>query len=345
MKIGTIFTGGTIGSRLGKEGTVVPDEEMRFLLLERYRQEEKTCGEEEFPEFLTEEPYYILSENLTAKELLKLYDCILRMIEKEKPAGIIVLHGTDTLAYTAAFLSYVFWEVQIPVVLVSSAYPMEDERANGMDNFKGAVRFITDISVPGVYVSYKNAGENVKIHAGTGILHPLEYSDRVFCLRQACYGSFTEDWSFVKNTAYKEAELFNGEQKKLLSKSLTLTEQCTEVLRIIPYVGMSYPVIGEGTRAVLMESYHSGTIGISDELRRFAKTAKERGVPVYLTGLNTEDADYETVESYEALGIIPLRNKTAVSQYVKLWLFLSNDMEPTAYMNEKSDCESRPALL
>ena len=56
--------------------------------------------------------------------------------------GIIVTHGTDTLPYSAAALSYALGNNCIPVCLVSSNYPIEDERANGVDNLHGAIRLI-----------------------------------------------------------------------------------------------------------------------------------------------------------------------------------------------------------
>ena len=49
--------------------------------------------------------------------------------------GVIITHGTDTLQYTAAFTGYIMAGAQIPIVLVSANYVLEDVRSNGVDNF------------------------------------------------------------------------------------------------------------------------------------------------------------------------------------------------------------------
>ena len=58
-----------------------------------------------------------------------------------KVDGIILTHGSDTIQYTAALLSYVL-KPEIPVMIVCSNYVLEDEKANGFDNFCAAVDFI-----------------------------------------------------------------------------------------------------------------------------------------------------------------------------------------------------------
>ena len=72
----TIFTGGTIGSKKNASGEIAPEKGMSYRLLEMYREKKKqefmedlgAEGEQEV-RFFSEEPYYILSENLSGKEL------------------------------------------------------------------------------------------------------------------------------------------------------------------------------------------------------------------------------------------------------------------------------------
>ena len=151
MNILVIFTGGTIGSAVS-DGWISPSDDMKYLLLEKYR--EKTGDDIEFD---TLNPYTILSENLTAEYLNMLTDCVKKNISLYD--GIIVAHGSDTLQYTAAALSLVLGNDIVPVMLVSSNYPLEDERANGTDNFIAATEFITAKAGKGVFISYKNKNE------------------------------------------------------------------------------------------------------------------------------------------------------------------------------------------
>jgi len=73
------------------------------------------------------------------------WQTLITAIEAQHPEhydGIIITHGTDTLAYTAAALSFYFNAIKIPILLVSSDYPLDDSKANGLDNFMCAVEFI-----------------------------------------------------------------------------------------------------------------------------------------------------------------------------------------------------------
>ena len=75
--------------------------------------------------------------------------------------GFVVLHGTDTMAYTAAALSYLV-QGDKPVVLTGSQLPMADPLTDGKLNVRQAFRFATDDRARGVCVTF--AG---KVIAGT----------------------------------------------------------------------------------------------------------------------------------------------------------------------------------
>lgn len=53
--------------------------------------------------------------------------------------GIILTHGSDTIQYTASFLSCIEEFTHIPVMVVCSNYVLTDNRANGLRNFSAAV--------------------------------------------------------------------------------------------------------------------------------------------------------------------------------------------------------------
>jgi len=176
MKILVMFTGGTIGSCL-QDGYISPDEDNNYRLINMYR--EKTGDTQEFD---LSEPYTTLSENLNGTHLQMLIREVANQIEADKYDGIIVTHGTDTLQYSAAALSIMFDKVGIPIILVSSNYPLEDERANGVSNFEGAVKYIQNKGKAGVYVSYVNAdseSEDESIFSAENLANHDMYSDNI----------------------------------------------------------------------------------------------------------------------------------------------------------------------
>ncbi|WP_288285034.1 asparaginase [uncultured Senegalimassilia sp.] len=76
--------------------------------------------------------------------------------------GFAVLHGTDTLAYTAAGLSYLVQRSPKPVVLTGSQLPMGDPGTDGKRNLLDAVCVACDDSAAGVLVAFGG-----KVIAGT----------------------------------------------------------------------------------------------------------------------------------------------------------------------------------
>lgn len=329
MKICTIFTGGTIGSRLNISGRISPDETSPYRLLEMFKEKYQ-----ENITFITKEPYCILSENLNAGRLRLLIDCVNTTLMDQTLNGIIITHGTDTLQYSAAILDYIFGNARIPIVLVSSDFILDDKRANGLTNFYHAIRFIEEANARGVFVSYKNTHDIPYIHRGTRLSSPYQLSADLNSVKNSYYARFEEKNGttvLVKNPEYYISP-DNMPCFGISPEKIRLHEDASMILRILPYVGMPYPNPSAHTRAVLHESYHSGTICISRALEAFCQETAKRNIPVFLTGLSSSEAAYETVASYQKLNIIPLRESASIAQYCKLWLALSNDIPPAQLM-------------
>lgn len=53
--------------------------------------------------------------------------------------GFVILHGTDTLAYTASALSFMLENLGKPVIVTGSQIPSFETRSDGRDNFVGAL--------------------------------------------------------------------------------------------------------------------------------------------------------------------------------------------------------------
>lgn len=323
MKISVIFTGGTIGSKVNEKGVIGTDASTHYRLIDMYNSKNPNTIE-----FSIKEPYDTLSENLNSVHIQKLAACIADTMENDKPDGIIVTHGSDTLQYTAAILSYLFSNERIPVILVASNYILDDYRSNGVVNFKYAIEFIYRLREGGVYVSYKNPGKKPMIHKGTRLLQPLPFSCDFDSVADSWYAKFSMHGyleNITKNLNYRTA-YGNRDSIGINPKDFLLTPNTDYILRIVPYVGMTYPTLDKKTKVVLHESYHSGTICNSKELEEFAKQASALQIPIYLTGLSSHEREYESVEFYKKLGIIPLPETAVISQYCKLWLAISNGL-------------------
>lgn len=327
MKIGAVFTGGTIGSQVDAEGKISTDDKASFQLIKMYQK--LLCARK--VEFVIQEPYQILSENLQGEHIVTLVECVEQVLQTADMDGILVMHGTDTLQYTAAMLRYVFCHSPIPIVLVSSNYVLSDPRANGLKNFAGALDFIALQPVGGVYVSYANTGDDCVIYNGATLSGPVPYSDVLSGVKQTYWGKFRREDNFLH---FEKGLQQGGEMQAFdLRRGVEcLPETQGQILWIRPYPGMKYPELSSQIKAVLHESYHSGTIAIGSGMVDFMKDANEKNVPVFLVGLDNRKEEYDTVEVYRQQGMKVLPVSAPIAQYCKLWLGISAGVDLERFM-------------
>lgn len=312
MKFLFLFTGGTIGST-GSGIHISPDASKPRLLLDAY---DKRYGIDF--EYEISEPYRALSENNTGDTLRILSDAVSSRLQ-DAYDGIIVTHGTDTLQYSSALLSYTLGLCKLPVVLVSSDHPIEDPSANGLQNLRGAVLFLQKRQGRGVYVSYQNPKEPITIHRGNRLLPYQALSASLYSLEDRIVGFFDENEHYHENPNYHESE-----DTATLS-SAGLSTHADHILRLSPYPGLPAPVLSDQTSLVLQETYHSGTLNTADpQMRSFYLSAKEKGIPVYLTGIHG-GISYESTDCYDALGLKALPKLSPIAAFIKLWLISSKD--------------------
>lgn len=311
MKILVMFTGGTIGS--SSSGKVIsPNAESKKLLLELYKKE--YGGDTDFE---IAEPYYALSENNTGKTIENLISAVCDAQTKDYK-GIIVTHGTDTLQYSAAALSYALGNACKPVMLVSSNYVLTSKKANGLSNFAAAVDFIKNEYGKGVFVPYKNSDHKVFVHRAGRILQHNELADDVFSIKNQYYGSYNGD-TFIKNPDFDERE---DEMKPFGKIRLSAFSKGIKVL--YAYVGCEYPPLDDNTKAVLIKTYHSGTICTDNEaFIKFAESVKSKKIPCFICGAENREI-YESAKVFAEYGITVLPPASFISQYIKLWISTEN---------------------
>lgn len=308
MKILFVFLGGTIGSTLSGE-YISPDSKKSRALIEAYSNKHGIDFE-----YDVIEPLSSLSENNTGEELKLILSSV---SNTDGYDGIVVAHGTDTLQYTAAALGFYLGDCKIPACIISSNYPIEDSRANGLDNLYGAIELIREGSSRGVFVAYRNADENIiRIHRATRLLSHDAFSDSLRSAKGKEYGYVTLGGDFYKNADFCERE--DELCAPLIDK---LSPSAEKILRISSHVGMTYPDIPKSTEYILIESYHSGTINTkAAAARSFFAKASERGIKVFMSG-SCDGDQYLSTSSFAELSVEPIAGVAPIALYMKLWLY------------------------
>ncbi len=159
MKILVLSTGGTIGSAT-KDGVMSPNKNATALLVLLYE-----SSFQDVAEFDCESVSDILSENVTEPFYEKLINRLLA-VDTEKYDGVIVLHGTDTLAYTSSLAAMVCRSLPIPVGFVGANYPLKHPKSNAFVNFRAAVEYLK-AGGRGFFVPYENSDGKTYIHLAT----------------------------------------------------------------------------------------------------------------------------------------------------------------------------------
>ena len=323
MKILVIFTGGTIGSTVN-ENWISLNDNTKYTLIENYKKTDSNV------EFDVLSPYSILSENLSANELTILCKLVSENAKKGYD-GIIVTHGTDTIQYSASALDFTVNAKNIPIVLVSSNYPLNDERSNGNINFKTAIDFIKSKVSNGVFVAYKNNGDSdVKVHLASQIATHGEGHDGLYTLAGIPFASVIDGKVIVNKTAKP-----NGVD---LSVNYALSPN---ILLLNAFPGDLYSYDLSTVNAVLIKPYHSGTLNTENvKLKEFCDKAKSKNIPVFVCNV-TNGVAYDSSKAFNDLALTVLPFSSVPAIYVKIWLAISlnknvKDFVTTELSNEFS---------
>lgn len=157
-------TGGTIASRIDyRTGAVHPavsSAELHSLV------PELSAIARVEPEIM----FDVFSENMTPSHWTKLAHRIGRAVA-DGVDGVVVTHGTDTLGYTAAALSFALIGVPVPVVLVGAQRSPDRPSSDGPLNLVAAVSFAGRAEFAGVYVAMHmgESDDRVAFHGGTRV--------------------------------------------------------------------------------------------------------------------------------------------------------------------------------
>lgn len=328
-RICVIFTGGTIGSA-ANDSTVDLNGKSKRRLLESYR---KKYGDELRFDILS--PVDMLSENVRKEDLERIAACI-SGVNTEDYDGIVVTHGTDTLCFTANYFSLIFASIPVPVVLVSSLYPLGDKRSNGEANFAGAVTFIEKSGLHGVFVSFANAGENCKIHLGGRLID----CDQLNGYFRSVYGEHFAEICENGDVIYPLSPHNPPPALVKSKKSEGLPARLCDKIMVIKARSLLDFSLYDFSRvkplAVVVELYHSGTVctaGKEHNLLNFAGYCEKCGVPLILAPLDSGANVYASMKNLPA-SVLTARDMTAEMAVVKVMCALHGGLPADAYFND-----------
>lgn len=141
-KILLITTGGTIASVLGGEGL----EPHRSGVMERELQQLRTYYDIEINDLMC-----LDSSNIQPEEWVSISRAIFEA--RGYYDGVVVSHGTDTMAYTASMATFMLPNIDLPVVFTGSQLPLSAYLSDAPDNLRTAFAMAAS-GRPGVFVAF-----------------------------------------------------------------------------------------------------------------------------------------------------------------------------------------------
>ena len=167
--------------------------------------------------------------------------------------GFVVTHGTDTMAYTAAGLSYMISNLTKPVILTGSQLPIEADNTDAIHNLYDAFLCACD-DFKGIYIAF-----NGKLISGTHAMKIRTIGFDAFISVNAPYAALIENGVITRCSDTKSSARSSSDTLPLTVD----TKLCSDimVLKIFPGMGtdiMDY--IKFHYKGVIIESFGIGGI-------------------------------------------------------------------------------------
>lgn len=266
-------------------------------------------------------PFTILSENLSPLHWEKLIETVYSGLS-DGYDGIIVTHGSDTLAYTSAVLGLCFGGSAVPVVITAANRVPSDPKSNARVNMTASVDLISKAD-GGVFTVYRNENStNAQVWLPTRLISADRFGD-----------NFSSPDGHPLAEIDKEGNIIPlapdiCRSGRLASRGESIdcrgVRFSKRVLLLSSYPGMDYNsvTVSDDVGAVLLVTYHSGTV--SENSRELIRRCREKGIPVYLCSVKSRSSDlYETTHTLISEGVTPLYDMTDETALAKLTLALN----------------------
>ena len=308
-KILLLTTGGTIASLPGGEGL----EPQRSGVMERELNQLRT-----YYDIAVQDVMCLDSSNIRPED----WQFIARNIFENRTGfdGIVVSHGTDTMAYTASAVTFMLPDIDLPVVFTGSQLPLADMLSDGPDNLRTAFAMAAS-GYPGVFLAFDR-----KVMLGC----------RAVKVRASGFSAFE---SVNARYAAQVSNLGLVVDQEILPKRRGEARLCTDISREVFLLKLTpglNPAVFDmlaamGYKGIVIEAFGLGGINFLNKGLRGIRRCIEDGVSIVVTTQCLYDSSdlrvYQVGNKMLELGVIQSRDMTSEAAMTKLMWAIGQAME------------------
>ena len=295
-----LTTGGTIASMPGGEGL----EPRRADVLERELEQLRT-----YYDITVRDVMCLDSSNIRPEE----WQFIATEIFNQRAGydGVVVSHGTDTMAYTASAITFMLPDIDLPVVFTGSQQPLNDVLSDAPDNLRTAFAMAAS-GKPGVFLAFDR-----KVMLGCRAVKIRASGFSAFESINARYAGIVSNRGLVLDD-------------QVLPKCQRPARLCTDIskdvflLKLTPGLNPAIfdMLAAMGYKGIVVEAFGLGGINFLGRGLRGIQRAVEDGISVVVTTQCLYDSSdlrvYQVGNKLLDLGVIQARDMTTEAAMTKL---------------------------
>jgi glutamyl-tRNA(Gln) amidotransferase subunit D len=321
-RIVIIGTGGTIASKIDYETGGVKPILTTEELLEDVPELEDIAGLETYVLF------NIFSEDMKPSHWEKIAEAVYNKIKEDPHRGVIIAHGTDTMAYTASALSFAIMNPPVPIAFVGSQRSSDRPSSDSAFNLIGAAIYATsDIGEVAVVMHGTTSDTYAVAHRGVRV-RKMHSSRRdafqsIESLPLALIYPYTKEMKIVREDARRLSD----------GKEMIFRPRFSDKVALLKfYPGMKTWIIDElierGYKGIVIEG--TGLGHVNNDLVDSLHTAIRNDIVVVMTtqcifgtvNLNVYSKGRKLLEA----GVVPAEDMLPETAYTKLsWLIANYD--------------------
>ena len=250
----------------------------------------------------------------------------------DKYDGFVVLHGSDTMSYTASVVSFMFENLSKPIIFTGSQLPIGDLRTDAKENL------ITATQIAGL----QKEGKPVVTEVGLYFEYKLLRGNRTTKINAEHFQAF-KSYNYPElitsgvHLKVHEAALFRSDT----NKEIVYHEHFdTNVMIVKLFPGLNHGVLKNmldipGLKGLVLETYGAGNATTESWFLELIKEVIRKGVRVVnvtqCAGGSVMMGQYDTSTALRKIGVIDGKDSTTEAALAKLMYLIGENLDAKTF--------------